>query len=102
MPAHTPYDGSAKPFTIGLKPLDPAEWLEVDRHRDAYLTEKRRLYAEIPEKVFVAEPGTDAAQQEVLELVVGHLRQYFPEVDTDAFPRGLGASTQTQPPLRLA
>ena len=53
--AHTPYDGSAKPFTIGLKPLDQAEWLEVDRHRDAYLAEKRRLYAEIPGKVFVAE-----------------------------------------------
>ena len=29
-PTHTPYDGSAKPFTIGLKPLDPDEWIEVD------------------------------------------------------------------------
>ena len=86
--AHTPYDGSAKPFTIGLKPLDQAEWLEVDRHRDAYLAEKRRLYAEIPGKVFVAEHGTEAAQQEVLELIVGHLRQYFPAIDVGASSAG--------------
>ena len=30
VPRHTPYDGSVKPFTIGLRPLDPAEWIEVD------------------------------------------------------------------------
>ena len=93
---HTPYDGSAKPFTIGLKPLDQAEWLEVDRHRDAYLAEKRRLYAEIPGKVFVAEHGTEAAQQEVLELIVGHLQQYFPGIDVSA------SSAENVPPLRLA
>ena len=56
-PTHTPYDGSAKPFTIGLKPLDLAEWIELDAHFEAYLAEKRRLYAAIPEKVFVAEDG---------------------------------------------
>ena len=83
-PTHTPYDGSAKPFTIGLKPLDLARWLEVDRHREAYLAEKRRLYAEIPGKVLVAEEGTEAAQQEVLQLIIGHLRRYFPELEADA------------------
>jgi hypothetical protein len=29
---HTPYDGSSKPFTIGLKPLDLNAWIEVDDH----------------------------------------------------------------------
>ncbi|WP_292211382.1 hypothetical protein [Mesorhizobium sp.] len=48
LPAHTPYDGSSKLFTIGLKPLDPANWIEVDGHLLPYLAEKRRLYAEIP------------------------------------------------------
>jgi len=80
LPHHTPYDGSSKPFTVGLKPLELARWLEVDEYRDAYLAEKRRLYAEIPDKVFVAEEGTQAAQQEVLELVERYLREYFPEV----------------------
>jgi dimethylamine monooxygenase subunit A len=76
---HTPYDGSSKPFAIGLKPLDLAGWLEFDEHREAYLAEKRRLYAEIPEKVFVAEGGTERAQQEVLDLVVEHLGRHAPE-----------------------
>lgn len=79
-PLHTPYDGSSKPFTVGLKPLELSRWLEVDEYRDAYLAEKRRLYADIPDKVFVAEDRTQAAQQEVLELIVGYLGEHFPKL----------------------
>jgi hypothetical protein len=82
---HTPYDGSSKPFTIGLKPLDLGAWIEVDDHLHAYLDEKQRLYASIPEKVFVEEPDTFAAQREVLNLLAGHLlrlhAQRYREVD---------------------
>jgi hypothetical protein len=78
LPAHTPYDGSSKPFAIGLKPLDLANWIEVDEHLCAYLAEKRRLYAEIPEQVFVEEPDTRAAQQEVLDLLRAYLPARFP------------------------
>ena len=77
-PARTPYDGSARPFTIGLKPLDPADWIEVDDRLDAYLAEKDRLLADAPADVFGAEPGTEAAQQEVLDLLVHHLPVRFP------------------------
>ncbi|TKT77531.1 DUF3445 domain-containing protein [Aquamicrobium sp. LC103] len=73
MPAYTPYDGSTKPFTIGLKPLALPGWIEIDRHFDAYLAEKKRLYASIPDKVFVAEEDTRDAQAEVLGLVEDHL-----------------------------
>ena len=79
LPTHTPYDGSSKLFSIGLKPLAAAEWIEVDRHLLPYLTEKRRLYAEIPERVFVEEDGTRDAQQEVLDLLGAHLPQRFPD-----------------------
>jgi hypothetical protein len=72
-PTHTPYDGSSKPFSIGLRPLDPSTWLEIDGHYEAYLAEKARLYATIPEKVFVEEADTRAAQQEVLDLAATHL-----------------------------
>ncbi len=72
-PTHTPYDGSSKLFTIGLKPLDPADWIEVDGHLLPYLAEKRRLYAEIPDRVFVEEDGTRDAQREVLDLLGAHL-----------------------------
>ncbi|WP_292293394.1 heme-dependent oxidative N-demethylase subunit alpha family protein, partial [Mesorhizobium sp.] len=77
-PAHTPYDGSSKPFTIGLKPLGLDQWLDVDENLPAHLAEKRRLYAEIPEKVFVEEDGTREAQQEVLDLVVAYLAAKHP------------------------
>jgi dimethylamine monooxygenase subunit A len=75
---NTPYDGSSKPFTIGLKPLDLAEWIEVDDQHTDYIAEKLRLYREMPEKVLVAEAGTDNAQQEVYDLLVAHLQKYHP------------------------
>ncbi|MBN9220260.1 MAG: DUF3445 domain-containing protein [Mesorhizobium sp.] len=79
LPTHTPYDGSSKLFTIGLKPLDPAAWMEVDHHLAPYLAEKRRLYSEIPERVFVEEDGTRGAQREVLDLLVAYLPEKFPD-----------------------
>lgn len=74
----TPYDGSAKLFQIGVRPLDVADWLVVDDRLAAYLTEKARLHAERRDEVFVAEAGTEMAQAEVLDLVVAHLLGYFP------------------------
>lgn len=76
---HTPYDGSSTPFTIGLKPLSISEWIEVDETFDAQMCEKRRLYASIPDKVFVSEPDTEASQIEVLDLVRHHVLAHFPE-----------------------
>ncbi|MBO6901334.1 MAG: DUF3445 domain-containing protein [Rhizobiaceae bacterium] len=72
-PRHTPYDGSSTPFSIGLKPLDPADWIEIDRRYRAQLEEKDRLIAERPDSVFAARADTDAAQREVLDMVVDHL-----------------------------
>lgn len=72
---YTPFDGSAKPFTIGLKPLDLATWLEVDEALEPYLAEKDRLYADLPEKVFVERADTRDAQEEVLDLIVENLAE---------------------------
>lgn len=69
LPVHTPYDGSSKPFTIGLQPLDLKDWIETDRHFGAYRAEKLRLYSGIPDLVFVEEDATRPAQQEVLDLI---------------------------------
>lgn len=80
LPAHTPYDGSSRPFTIGLKPLDPAGWIEIDGHLETHLAEKDRLEAGHGASVFAAEPGTEEAQREVLALLVGHLPARFPEI----------------------
>jgi dimethylamine monooxygenase subunit A len=99
---HTPYDGSSKLFTIGLKPLDLASWLEVDDHRDAYLKEKRRLYDEMPGKVFVAEDGTQAAQEEVLSLIGDHLARHFPEIDAATPTSAIGSTDLRRQPLHAA
>jgi dimethylamine monooxygenase subunit A len=73
MTIHTPYDGSSKPFQIGLQQLDPATWIEIDDKLEIYLAEKRRLYHEETANVLVAEQGTEAAQQEVLDMLIAHL-----------------------------
>lgn len=96
-PTHTPYDGTSKPFTIGLKPLDLDHWLEVDEHHSAYRAEKRRLYAEMPDKVLVAENGTQAAQQEVLDLVTEHLHRHYPELPVEAAPPQASDPLPAQP-----
>jgi hypothetical protein len=77
-PVYKPYDGSAKPFTIGLMPLDPARWIEPDADWARYLDEKRRLIATHRNAVFVAEDGTEHAQQEALELLHAHLAERHP------------------------
>ena len=77
---HTPFDGSSKPFTIGLKPLDPAEWIEVDGRLRAYLDEKDRVSQRAPEQVFAAEPGSFDAQREVLDMLAAHLPARFPDI----------------------
>jgi dimethylamine monooxygenase subunit A len=73
---HTPYDGSSKPFQIGLKPLDPATWIHVDQHFDTYIAEKHRLYTEETRNVLASAPESEAAQREALELITDHLSQH--------------------------
>jgi dimethylamine monooxygenase subunit A len=104
---HTPYDGSSKPFTIGLKALDVREWLDRDQHFETYIAEKRRLYIEETANVLVAETGTDDAQQEVLDMVVGHLATYFPTLPRHpgegrgpALVEALGLDLKLDPGLR--
>lgn len=80
IPTHTPYDGTSKPFAIGLKQVEPRDWIELDSHLEAYLAEKDRLYGDVPDKVFVAEPDTWSAQKEVLDLLVAHLIERYPEI----------------------
>lgn len=81
-PVHTPYDGSSQPFTIGLQQLHLNDWIEVDENLLAYLAEKKRLFELHAERILVEEPGTQAAQAEVLELLAAHLIDRYPELYT--------------------
>lgn len=69
----TPYDGSSRPFTIGLKPIDPVGWIAPGGDLMDMLAEKDRLNREIPNLVFVEEPDTRQAQAELRDLLADHL-----------------------------
>jgi len=94
LPIYTPYDGSARPFTIGLMPLDLARWIEPDDDWGRYVGEKRRLLDAHRDEVFVAEDGTEEAQQEAYDLLQAHLAARHPGLSDDA------ADCNTPPLLR--
>jgi dimethylamine monooxygenase subunit A len=75
---HTPYDGSRRPFTVGLEPLKDRPWLEPDARLLPELAQKDQLFATRRAVVFRAEPGTEAAQDEVLALVADHVARDHP------------------------
>ena len=73
------FDGSAKLFQIGVKPLAEADWLIVDDRLPDYLAEKDHLLATRRDEVFAAEPDLESAQAEVLAMVVDHLLAHHPD-----------------------
>ena len=77
---HTPYDGSSRPFTIGLKPLDVSQWIEVDRHLPAYLDEKAHLASAVPDKVIVSQASSLETQIELRDTLANHVASHFPDV----------------------
>lgn len=69
-----------KPFQIGIKPLELAEWIDADAELGGYLDEKARLWATERAAVFAAEADTGAAQAELLALLCDHLPAQFPDL----------------------
>lgn len=67
----TAQESPARPFAIGLSPLGDRPWLITDDRLPDYLAEKARLMATVPDRVFMAEPATQDAQQETLRRVAG-------------------------------
>lgn len=78
--AHTPFDGSKKPFTVSLAQLDLDNWIEPDRDLALTLPQRAALLREKREVVFREEPDTRTAQREVLDLVVAHVLTHAPEL----------------------
>lgn len=107
-PTYTPYDGSARPFTIGLSPLDPNSWIEPDADLGRYLDEKSRLETDHFADIFRAAPDTAQAQQEVLDLLVDHLVNHHPEHyrrvgnHIEVAGRLIDLEDPTRPPLLIA
>lgn len=104
---HAPYARGTRPFSIGLKPLDPATMFEPDENLARDLTEKDRLLAERREIVWRELPESQAIQEEVLSVLTDHLPKTFPDIyrRTDTGMEIAGArpvAFGTEPPLLTA
>lgn len=77
-PRYTPYDKGRFQLSLGIRTIEPSEWIEPDRHYAAHLAEKRRLLATRHAEVVAGLPGSEPAQQECLELLTAHLLRDHP------------------------
>jgi hypothetical protein len=77
---YLPFLDAPEVLNMGLKALDPRDLIEVDGHLTAQLAERRRLLGERRDDVIAALPGSEAGQQEVLELLLDHLPARFPQI----------------------
>lgn len=66
-------------LALGLKPLSLVEWIEIDQTFVEQVTLKHTLLTERHSEVFASLPGSQAAQQEVLDTLVAHLLEHFPQ-----------------------
>lgn len=60
-------------MSMGLRALEPGDWLWRDAHHAAETAERRRLIAADRDAVLAMPPGTEAAARELLALVRGDL-----------------------------
>jgi len=79
-PRYTPYDRGRFQLTLGIKAIDPSDWIEVDDHYTEQIAEKRRLLADRPAEVFGALPESLDAQGECLETLLAHLQRDRPDL----------------------
>ncbi len=105
---YTPYDGSSKPFSIGLTPLDLNEWIEPDRDLGVFLSEKKALEKTHFDDIFRAAPESHDAQQETLDLLVEHLTTRHSDLYSrrgdliEMAGHSVDLSNETRPPLLRA
>ena len=78
--AYLPADGRPVRVSIGTRPMDLRDWIEIDHLRVVELDHKDELLRERHDEVVATMPRGDDGSQEVLELLVEHLLARFPDV----------------------
>lgn len=66
-------------LSMGLQPLETKDWIQIGPDYLEQMTVKRRLLQQNYDEVFASLPGSQSAQQEVLDSLVEHLLQHFSE-----------------------
>ena len=79
-PRYLPFMSGRYRMGMGLQTLDPAKWIEPDGNLASELAEKDRLLSERHHEVVQARPGSRAAQQETLELLIDHMVRHHPSL----------------------
>tara|TARA_E500000318_G_scaffold29852_1_gene29737 strand:- start:2987 stop:3904 length:918 start_codon:yes stop_codon:yes gene_type:complete len=77
-PRYAPYASGKFQMAMGMVALDLKDWVDVDQNRTAELEEKERLLAGQHDAVFGDLPGSEAAQREVLMLLLDNLEDCHP------------------------
>ena len=77
---YLPFEGGRFRLAMGLMPLAPGGWIEIDAHFAYALAAKRALLETRHDDVFTALPGATAPAAELLSLLAAHLPQYHPEI----------------------
>jgi hypothetical protein len=79
-PLYLPFTSPQWHLKLGLRSLNLEDWIEIDEELPIYLNRKAEILQERRSEVFGSLPGSEAAQQEVLNLLLDHLPRRFPEV----------------------
>jgi len=83
---YVPLDHRGWRLAMGLRPLDPANWLEVDDQRDHELALKTRYLNEHRDVVVATRDEGDEASAELFDEVSAFLRTYHPGLALESQP----------------
>lgn len=75
---YLPFDGGRFRLMMGLMPLAPAEWIQIDEHFAAELAAKRQLFETRRPEVFATLPEAEMPAAELLALLADHLPRWHP------------------------
>lgn len=72
-PRHRPYREAGAAFQIGLRPMDPAAWLETGPDHADFMAAKRARLTGLPPLFFAALPESLPAQAELRDTALAYL-----------------------------
>ncbi|ACJ01142.1 heme-dependent oxidative N-demethylase family protein [Rhodospirillum centenum] len=75
-----PFDTDGFRIGMGLRHLDPADWIRLDATWPDLLAERRHLLRERGAEVLLAPSGTEVAARDLLHRLASHLPARFPSL----------------------
>ena len=79
MITYLPFADGQWRLNLGLKGLNLPEWIDIDQHFVKELALKDNLLKNQYSDVFASIPESQSSQQAVLDLLLNHLLDYFPQ-----------------------